>query len=135
METLESRLPSVYVIRMVQFIVGVCLFASLLYGQRELTILALLVLGLMIGTNLWSRLSLSGIKCSSIIDKHRLFPDESLALHLNAKNTKFLPVWLQVNMQIEGALDYSAAEISFASNCGLLWYQQTRLKYTLVARH
>ena len=135
METLESRLPSVYVIRMVQFIVGVCLFASLLYGQRELTILALLVLGLMIGTNLWSRLSLSGIKCSSMIDKHRLFPDESLVLHLNAKNTKFLPVWLQVNMQIEGALDYSAAEISFASNCGLLWYQQTRLKYSLVARH
>ena len=134
METLESRLPSVYVIRLVQFMVGICLFTSLLYGQRELTILALLVLGITIGTNLWSRLSLSGIRCASMVDKHRLFPGESLALHLNAKNTRFLPVWLQVNMQIEGALDPSSTEISLASNCGLLWYQQTRFNYSLVAR-
>ena len=134
METLEGRLASVYVIRLVQFMVAVCLFTSLLYGQRDLTILALLVLGIMTGTNLWSRLSLSGIKCSSMVDKHRLFPGESLALHLNAKNTRFLPVWLQVNMQIEGALDPSSGEIGLANNCGLLWYQQTRFSCKLVAR-
>ena len=134
METLESRLPSLYIIRLVQFMVAVCLFTSLLYGQRELTILALLVLGIAIGTNLWSRLSLSGIKCSSMVDKHRLFPGESIDLHLIAKNTRFLPVWLQVKMQIEGSLEPSSAEISFARNCGLLWYQQTRLIYRLVAR-
>ena len=134
METLESRLPSVYVIRLVQFMVGVCLFTSLLYSQRELTILALLVLGITIGTNLWSRLSLSGIRCASMVNKDRLFPGESITLHLNAKNTGFLPVWLQVNMLIEGALDPYSSEINFASNCGLLWYQQTRLNYSLVAR-
>jgi uncharacterized protein (DUF58 family) len=134
METQEIRLSSVYIVRLVQFMVGVCLFISLLYGQRELTILALLVLGFTIGTNLWSRLSLSGIRCSSMVDKHRLFPGESLALHLNAENTLFLPVWLQVNMQIEGALALSSKEINFSSNCGLLWYQQTRFNYSLVAR-
>ena len=135
METLESRLPSVYIIRLVQVMVAVCLFISLLYSQRELTIQALLVLGITIGTNLWSRLSLKGIRCASMVDKHRLFPGESLALHLNAKNASFLPVWLQVKMHIEGALDPSSTEISFASNCGLLWYQQARFNYRLVARH
>ena len=96
METLESRLPSVYTIRLVQFMVVVCLFISLLYGQRELTILALLVLGITIGTNLWSGLSLSRIRCSSMVDKQKLFPGETLALLVKAVNRNFLPVWLQV---------------------------------------
>lgn len=134
METLESRLPSVYIVRLVQFMVGVCLFLSLLYGQRELTVLAVLILGITIGTNLWSRISLSGIQCSTMVDKHRLFPGEALDLNLNAKNTLFLPVWLQVNMQIDSALAPSSTEINFASNCSLLWYQQTRFSYRLVAR-
>jgi uncharacterized protein (DUF58 family) len=134
METLEDQLSSVYIVRLVQFMVGVCLFLSLLYGQRELTTLALLVLGITIGTNLWSRLSLSGIQCSSVVDQNRLFPGESLDLNLNVKNTLFLPLWLQANMQIEGALAPSLAQINIVSNCGLLWYQQTRLNYRLVAR-
>ena len=134
METLESRLSSVYIVRLVQFMVGVCLFLSLLYGQRELTVLAVLILGITIGTNLWSRISLSGIQCSSMVDQNRLFPGESLELNLNAKNTLFLPVWLQVNMQIEGALAPSSMETNFVSNCSLLWYQQTRFSYRLVAR-
>jgi uncharacterized protein (DUF58 family) len=134
MESIESRLSSVYIVPLVQFMVGVCLFLSLLYGQRELTILAVLVLGITIGTNLWSRLSLSGIQCTSRVDKDRLFPGESLDLNLDVKNTLFLPVWLQVNMQIEDALAPSPSEINFASNCGLLWYQQTRFNYRLVAR-
>jgi uncharacterized protein (DUF58 family) len=134
METTESQLSSVYIVPLVQFMVGVCLFLSLLYGQRELTILAVLILGITIGTNLWSRLILSGIRCSSMVDKHRLFPGESLDLNLNAENNLFLPVWLQVNMRIEGALAPSSTEINFTSNCGLLWYQQTRFSYRLVAR-
>jgi uncharacterized protein (DUF58 family) len=134
MEALESQLSSVYIVRLVQFMVGICLFLSLLYGQRELTVLAVLVLGITIGTKLWSRLSHSGIQCASTVDKHRLFPGESLDLNINAKNTLFLPVWLQVNLQIEGALAPSPTEINFTSNCGLLWYQQTRFSYRLVAR-
>jgi len=104
------------------------------YGQRELTILSLLILGLAIGTNLWSRLSLSGIQFSSRVDKNRLFPDEPLVLHIGAKNKKFLPVWLQLNMHIEGALDPSFGETGFTQNCGLLWYQQIRINWRLVAR-
>ena len=134
METLERQLPSVYIVRLVQFLVCVCLFISMRYGQRELTILALLVLGITIGTNLWSRLSLSGIGFSSMVDKHRLFPGEPVVLHIKADNKKFLPVWLQMNMHIEGAFDPSFGEIRFTRNCGLLWYQQTCFNWQLVAR-
>ena len=134
METLESRLPSAFIVWLVQFLVGVCLFISLLYGQRDLTILTLLVLGITIGTNLWSRLSLSGIRCSSMVDKNKLFPGESLTLHVRAENARFLPVWLQISMHVEGALDPLSGEMGFTSDCGLLWYQQACFNWGIVAR-
>ncbi len=134
METMEDRLPSVFVIPLMQLIVGVCLFISLLYYQRELTILALIVLGITIGTNLWSRLSLSGIRCSARVDKQKLFPGESLTLHVSAENARFLPLWLQMSMHVEGALDPSSGEINFTSDCWLLWYQQADFNWELVAR-
>jgi uncharacterized protein (DUF58 family) len=134
METLESRLPSVFIVRLVQFLVGVCLFFALLYSQRDLTILALLVLGITIGTNLWSRLSLSGIRCASVVDQARLFPGESLTLHVSAKNAKFLPVWLQMSMHVEGAFEPTSGEMSFTGDCWLLWYQQAHFSWGLVAR-
>jgi uncharacterized protein (DUF58 family) len=131
---MEDRLPSVFVIPLMQLIVGVCLFISLLYHQRELTILALIVLGITIGTNLWSRLSLSGIRCSARVDKQKLFPGESLTLHVSAENARFLPVWLQMSMHVEGAIDPSSGEINFTSDCWLLWYQQADFNWELVAR-
>jgi uncharacterized protein (DUF58 family) len=134
METIQDRLPSAFIIPLVQFLVGVCLFIALLYGQRDLTILALLVLGITIGTNLWSRLGLSGIRCSSVVDKYKLFPGESLTLNVSAKNAKFLPVWLQMDMHVEGALDPSSGEMSFSGDCWLLWYQQAHFNWGLAAR-
>ena len=98
METLESREPSLFIIPPMQFFVGVCLFISLLYGLRELTVLGLLVLGITIGARLWSKLSLTGIRYASMVDKHNLFPGEYLTLHVSAENTKILPVWLQISL-------------------------------------
>ena len=134
METMEDRLPSVFIIPLMQFIVGVCLFIALLFGQRNLTILALLVLGITIGTNLWSRLSLSGISCSSTVDKQRLFPGESLTLQMSAKNARFLPVWLQMNMHVVGALDPISGQMSLTGDCWLMWYQQAHFNWELIAR-
>ena len=134
METVEDRLPSLFIIPLMQLIVGVCLFISLLYGQRDLTIVALLVLGITFGTNLWSRLSLSGIRCSSMVDRCRLFPGESLTLQVRAENAKFLPVWIQMSMHVEGALDPISGEMSFTGDCWLLWYQQAHFNWGLVAR-
>ena len=135
METLERATPSLFIVPLMEFMVGVCLFIALLYGQRELTLLGLLVLGVTIGARLWSRLGLSGIKCSAWVDTHKLFPGESFVLGVNAQNMKFLPVWLQMNVTFEGVYDSSSGEMRFTAECGLLWYQQVRFTRELVARH
>jgi uncharacterized protein (DUF58 family) len=134
METLETRVPSLFIVLLVQLLVGVLLFVALLHGQRDLAVLALLVLGITIGARLWSRLSVSGIRCSLKVDKHKLFPGESLVLHVSAENTKFLPVWLQMSLPAKGALEPASGAVRFESECGLLWYQQARFNWNLVAR-
>jgi uncharacterized protein (DUF58 family) len=134
METVESRPASVFSFPLVEFMVGACLFIALLHGQRDLALLAFLVLWITIGARLWSRLCLSGVRCSSMVDKRKVFPDESLALYVNAENAKFLPVWLQMSVPVEGALASSCGEESLTSACGLLWYQQARFNWRLVAQ-
>lgn len=134
METLESRPSSIFIFPLVEFLVGVCLFIALLHGQRDLTLLALLVLGTMIGARLWSRLSLLRIRCSLMVDKYKVFPDESLALYVSAENAKFLPVWLQMSMPVDSALTPSSGALSLTSAFGLLWYQRARFTWGLVAR-
>ena len=69
-----------------------------------------------------------------MVDKRKVFPDESLALYVNAENAKFLPVWLQMSVPLEGALASSCGEESLTSACGLLWYQQARFNWGLVAQ-
>jgi uncharacterized protein (DUF58 family) len=133
MESPETRLPSIFIIPLMQFLVGVLLFIALLNGQRDLTVLALLVLGTMIGARLWSRLGLSGIQCSSTVDNDKLFPDESLALQVRVENAKFLPVWLQMSVPVKGALEPSTGAGDLTGECGLLWYQKARFTWGLVA--
>jgi uncharacterized protein (DUF58 family) len=134
METLESRPASVFISPLVEFMVGVCLFIALLYGQQDLALLAFLVLGTTIGARLWSKLSLSRIRCSWMVDKYKVFPGEALALYVSAENAKFLPVWLQMSVPVDSALAPSSGELSLTSACGLLWYQRARFTWGLVAR-
>ena len=134
MEARESRLPTIFIVPLMQFLVGVCLFIALLHGQRDLTVLALLVLGVTIGARLWSTFSLSGITCSSMVDKRRVFPGETLILHVRVENAKFLPIWLRMSVPLERELGPSSGEMGFTSECGLLWYQQAHFKWGLVAR-
>src|SRR5512136_1652946 len=68
METQERGVPTVFVIPLIQFFVGCILFVALLYGQRDLVILTLLVLALVSGVRLWTRISLSGLRCHSTVD-------------------------------------------------------------------
>jgi uncharacterized protein (DUF58 family) len=131
---METRLASLFIVPLMQFLVGVCLFVALLHGQRDLSVLALLVLGIMTGARLWSRLSLSGVRCSLTADKLKLFPGESLALRGSAENAKFLPLWLRMSLPVEGGLDSTSGEANFTGECGLLWYQRARFDWGLVAR-
>jgi len=134
MEAQESRLPTIFIVPLIQFFVGLLLFVALLHSQRDLSVLALLVLGVMGGARLWSRLSLSGIKCYSIVDKGKVFPDEILTLHIRVENAKFLPVWLQMKMPVDGSLNSSSGDTTFTNESGLLWYQRARFHRELVAQ-
>jgi len=134
MEAQENRLASIFIVPLIQFFVGVLLFVALLHSKRDLAILALLVLGLAGSARLWSRMSISGIKYYSMVDKGKVFPGEVLTLHIRVENAKFLPVWIQFKAPVDGSLSPSSKDTTFTNESGLLWYQKVRFRWKLVAQ-
>ena len=134
MEAQDRGVPTIFVIPLMQFFVGLLLFIALLNGLRDLTILSLLVLGLVSGTKLWARISLSGIKYHSMIDKHKVFPGEKLTLRISAENKKLLPVWLQIKVPVTGPIYPSSGGVPLTKEDSLLGYQRTRFKWELTAQ-
>ena len=134
MEIQENRVPTIFIVPLMQFFVGVLLFIALLQSQRDLAVLALLVLGVTGGARLWSRMSLSGIEYSSLVDKEKVFPGEALTLHIRVENRKFLPVWLQMNVSIDDSLKPLSNDTRFTNESGLLGYQRARFQWKLVAQ-
>jgi hypothetical protein len=62
MEGQDRAIPTIFATPLIQvFVVGL-LMVALLNGQRDLTVLTLLVLGTVFGAKLWARVSLSGIQ-------------------------------------------------------------------------
>ena len=134
MKIQESRVPTIFIVPLMQFFVGILLFVALLQSRRDLAVLALLVLGVTVGARLWSRMSLSGIEYSSLVDKEKIFPGEVLTLHIGVKNKKFLPIWLQMNVALDGSLKPFSEDTTFTNESGLLWFQRVRFQWKLVAQ-
>jgi len=134
MESQESRVSTIFIVPLVQFLVGGLCFVALLHNQRDLAVLAILVLAVMGGARLWSRMSLSDIKCYSTVDKGKVFPGEALTLQVRVENAKFLPVWLRITMPIDGSLKASFDDTTFTNESGLLWYQRAYFNRSLVAQ-
>jgi hypothetical protein len=103
METQEYEVSTLLTIPLSQFLVGVLLCIALLNGERALAMLTLLLLGLVSGTKRWSKMSLSGIVWNTTITTQKGFPGEILTFNIHAKNTTFLPVWLQIGVSIDDA--------------------------------
>jgi len=134
MERGEERLPSMFVIPLIQCIAGVVLFMALLSRQRDLVILVVLVLGVMAVAKLWSRMSISRIGCRVTVDRERVFPGEGLVMQLEVENAKFLPVWLRITAAIDDALIVTSGEDACSGESGLLWYERVQFRWDLVAR-
>ena len=137
MDAVDRRVSSLFIIPLVLAFVGVLLFIALLYGQRDLTIVSLMLFGVVAGAKLWTRWSLVGIVCRVSVDKHRAFPGEKLSLRATAENRKFLPVWLQVKVPISGLAHGVSADSPVApvvAETSLLWYQNARFEWELTAR-
>ena len=134
MEERDRGIPTIFVVPLILFFVGLLLFIALLHGQRDLIFLSLLVLVLVFGAKLWTRISLSGMTSHLVVNKQKVFPGEKLTLRINAENRKFLPVWLQMQVPITGPIYPSSGETALTREDSLLWYQRTHAEWEVTAQ-
>ena len=134
METKVERIPSLFAISLIHFFVALLLFIALLHSEHDLVVLSLLVLGLFGGAKLWAKTSLSGIKCHLETDRQRLFPGEEFSLDARAENRRFLPVWLGIEVPVDGSFLTTAPEAVPSRECGLLWKERASFQWRLTAR-
>jgi uncharacterized protein (DUF58 family) len=134
MDAPDRPVPSLFMIPLTLFLVGCLLFIALLYGHRDLTILTLLVLGLGTSAKLWARLSLSGMRCRSVVDRQKVFPGEKLTLKMEVENAKFLPVWFRVKVPVGNGLLLPSDVTPLIKEGSLVWYQRTRFEWGLTAQ-
>jgi uncharacterized protein (DUF58 family) len=133
MQIQEARLPSIFVVPLVQVFLGVFFFIALLYGFRDLILFAGILLGIGFGANIWCRMSPRHMGCDLSVDRRRVFPGEKLELRIHAVNAKFLPVLLRIAVQFDRSITGPDHEdTGFSSECGLLWYQGSSFQKELV---
>lgn len=134
MSSVDRMLSSIFFTPFILAIVGLFFFMALLNGQRDLTVLSLILFGVAAGAKLWTRWSLAGIECSISIDRRRVFPGEHLSLKATAENRKFLPVWLQVTAPVSGLAQGASTRTAVTAGSGLLWYQKVSFRWELTAQ-
>jgi uncharacterized protein (DUF58 family) len=130
----ERGVPTLLIIPLIQLFVLFLLFLALLYGQRELAILTILVLSFVGGVWLWTRAGLTGLTCHSRVDKEKAFPGEKLSYVITAENKKILPIWLQIMVPVSGRLHPVPGEKALYKEGSLLWYQRAHFKWELTAQ-
>lgn len=128
----DSGVSSLFTVTLIQVVVGALLFIALLNGQRELAVLALLVLVIAVGARLWARASLSGMRYHLSLDRQQVFPGESVTAVVRAQNAKLLPIWVQALVPA-GALLRQTGETLLHDSTLLLWYQATEFRWALAA--
>ena len=133
MDADEYRLPTLLIIPLIQIFVGVLLVIALLNDHRELTVLILVVLAILFGTKIWSRLSPAKIQHETMLDKLRGFPAEAFILSVRIRNAKILPVLAQWSLSFSKDFQSADSQAVLKKNCSLLWYQEVNLKCRLNA--
>ncbi|MBN1848890.1 MAG: DUF58 domain-containing protein [Deltaproteobacteria bacterium] len=124
----EDRVSSIFIIPLLQCIVGAFLVIALLNRERDLAIVTILILVIMIGARLWSRWSIVGTNTWARVDKYKAFPDERLHVDVQAENRKWLPIQLYIEMPVTGALE-PINRIGLNNECRLLWYQKAHFQW------
>jgi uncharacterized protein (DUF58 family) len=130
-DTLPPRLSSLFVLPPSLFLVGLLLFVALLNGQRELTVLSLLVLGMAGVAKLWARATRAGLQCRVALDRDRLFPGETARLTAEVENLRLLPALVEVAVPAPGLRPPGTPAAHGAR--GLLWYQTATFRWELQA--
>jgi uncharacterized protein (DUF58 family) len=126
--------PSIYTTLLLQLMTGVFCFIALLNRQRDLVLLTLLILVIMAGARMWSRISLRGLRVHAQVDRSKIFPGERLALGVSVENRKWLPVHVYLEMFAANDLPPTEGSNDFSYECGLLWHQTSNFQWHFCGR-
>jgi uncharacterized protein (DUF58 family) len=128
------RLPTLLIIPLVQIIIAVFLFIALVNGQRGLTVLGLVIVAVLTGTKIWSRLGPIKVFHEARLDKRRGFPCETFVFSARVRNAKILPVLAELSVLLPKDFQTSGKPEMFQKSCSLLWYQETKFNWNLTAQ-
>lgn len=113
----------IFTSRLIQFFLGLFLLAALIHRQPDFSLFLLLLLGITFGAQLWSRFSLDRVEVAAALDRDKTFPGETVCLQTRVRNTKWLPVWVRVDLPAD-TLNRHGAGDQTPRETGLLWFQQ-----------
>src|SRR5665648_845095 len=131
-------LSSIFTDGFFRFLLFILLFISLLYQQKSLILISILLLVMFYGLKLWSTFSVKNIHYSFDAEKKKGFPGELVALQAVVSNNKFLPIWLKLKIPIDKKLNPSLDSSSADCLCeegSLLWYDRSSWQWKLTARN
>jgi len=133
MSSTEQRIPSFFSHPLTLFFTGVICFVALLSHQRELTVLAFLVGGLMGSTFFWSRFAPNRVTCELSVDRCRVFPGEEVLLKAVVENKKLLPVHFTLVLASSDVITPTHRQPGMEQSGGLLWFQKAQFRWGFTA--
>jgi len=136
-DAISRRVSSVFITLPMLFLGALLLIAALLFKQRDLSILSLLVLGVAGAAKLWTTIGLFGIECRTTVNTSRVFPESGLELVLAVKNNTFLPLWFQSKIPLNGLRrrTFDDDATALMGEASLLWHGRGRFQWELTAPH
>jgi uncharacterized protein (DUF58 family) len=132
-ELYQRRASSLFVTSLVLVLVGLVLFAALLNGARNLTILCLLLFVVAGGLKLWSSLAVRKSVYTFSVDRRRLFAGEEVTSSLRIANNGILPLSAESHVPPGTFLNPDGGSLD--GEVGLLPYQSALLSWTLTVPH
>lgn len=133
MDTISRRASSLF-ITVPALVLGVpLLITALVYKQRDLSILMLLVLCVAGGAKLWTAFGHRGTECRTGADKKRVFPGNRIELTLTLRNTTFLPLWVRADVPLNGLRPASGEGETHLTGESGLWHDSGHFRWDVTA--
>jgi len=109
------------------------LVTALVYKQRDLSILMLLVLCVAGGAKLWTTFGHRGTQCRTGADKKMVFPGNRIELTLTLTNTTFLPLWVRADVPLNGLRPAPGEDETHLTGESGLWHDSGRFQWDVTA--
>ena len=133
MEAISRRVSSLFLTLPILVLAMFLLITALVYKQRDLSILTLLVLAVGGGAKLWTTLGCRGTQCQTTIDKTRVFPGSRIDLGLTLRNNTFFPLWFRVNIPLNGLSRRDGGQEDLMGESSLHWHDSGRFRWEVTA--